>query len=75
MNPDIDAFDQSLKEIRETFARIARLTEADIEAMAEELKQERWRTDPMGLMELFDPLTWRYTLADALRSLADWVEP
>jgi hypothetical protein len=74
MNPDVDVFDQSLREIREALARIARLTEADIEAMAEELKQERWRTDPMGLMDFLDPLTLRYTLADALHSLADWIE-
>jgi rRNA maturation endonuclease Nob1 len=75
MNPKAESIsDQAIDEIREALAHLAELTQADIEKLRHELEQERWATDPMGLMELLDPLTWRYTIAAALHRLADWIE-
>jgi len=45
-------------------------------------RQERWATDPMGLMEWLTLDQWRWAavdalgaMQDALARLADWIEP
>lgn len=55
---------------------------ARLEAIEDQRRQERWRTDPMGLMGWLDPVEWRWLmveritdLADALDALAGWIEP